>query len=114
MKIRQKGVLVKSAAMFEVYDELQMLKSRQESPAVVAERNVIREQLILYKLELVQAAQELQREMNWEEFGDSLINYATRGERGGEVERRERWIRRVALPVVAAVVAVADYFADMD
>lgn len=114
MKVRQKSVLVRAALMFEMYEALQMLNSRHETPAVLAERSGIIEQLLGYKLELVQAARELEEELTWKEFGDKLVGYVTKGIHGDEANRRERWIRTTALPVVAAVLVTEDYFEGMD
>jgi hypothetical protein len=114
MKIRQKRVLVQSAMVYELYDALLMLRSRHETPAVVAERKGITAQLLEYKLELVRVADELEREMTWEQFGESLIGYVTKDIHNEEISRREQWIRSLVLPVVAAVLVVKDYFEGMN
>jgi hypothetical protein len=114
MKIRQKRVLVQSAMVYELYDALLMLRSRHETPAVIAERKGITAQLLEYKLELVRVADELEREMTWEQFGESLIGYVTKDIHNEEISRREQWIRSLVLPVVAAVLVVKDYFEGMN
>jgi hypothetical protein len=114
MKVRQKSVLVRAAVMFEMHEALQMLNSRHETPAVLAERSGITAQLLGYKLELMMVARELEEKLSWKEFGDKLVGYVTKGTHGDEANRRERWMQTTALPIVAAVLVTEDYFEGMD
>lgn len=100
MKIQQKSVLVKAAAVFDALEEVDAVVARQE--------------LIEYIAELRQVALALQDEFDRSALEKQLVAYTVKGAPPGQMKRREHWVRTVLMPVVAAQVAVRNYFVAMD